>query len=119
MCPVCTSPSALAYNNIWAASCNAGHQFDRCKLSLLPIVDLTWQKTCADCGLQFFDEYKHPGMKIGSTTNRDHVIHSDTLDSTGSEVEPSSTGETRWTYFANHLFVEFDRCPYCEGNFTG
>ena len=104
-CPVCPSPTTLAYKSLWVAICKAGHQFDRCKLTLLPILDLTWQKTCEDCGSHFINEYKHPEMTTMSASDRDHVI--------GNEIR------TRTTYFANQLFVEFDRCPYCKGNFTG
>ena len=108
-CPVCVPKTMLAYKSIWVATCRAGHLFDRCKLTLLPITDPSWRKTCSDCKLDFIDEYKHPGLKVRSTVNQCDFIENDSANS--NDVERF--------YFINHIFREFDRCPYCNGHYTG
>ena len=117
-CPVCNSSTALAYKSLWVAACPSGHTFDRCKLTLLPIMDPSRRKTCSDCMLEFIDEYKHPEMKVRTTTDQDKLINKDAANS-NSVVVRSSTGEIEWLNLANHVFDEFDRCPYCQGYFTG
>ena len=117
-CPVCISTTALAYKSLWVATCRAGHNFDRCKLTLLPITDIKWRKTCSDCKLEFIDEYKHPEMKIRSTVNQDKLISKGTANGNDVEIR-SSAGDAGWLHLANHVFDKFDRCPYCEGYFTG
>ena len=116
-CPVCSPTTALAYKSLWRATCRAGHTFDRCKLTLLPIIDPSRRKTCSDCKLEFIDEYKHPEMKVRSTSDQDKLISRDTANA-NVETRPS-TRSFAWLYFANRVFDTFNRCPYCDGYFTG
>lgn len=117
-CPACNAMAPLAYCGVGAATCRAGHVFNRCKLTLLPLTDPYLQKTCLDCGLEFIDEHKHPEMNVRSTSDPEKLLTRNIVNGDNTSAT-SSTGDLQYLYFANALFDKFDRCPFCGGYFTG
>lgn len=117
-CPACNTMTPLAYSGVGVARCRAGHVFNRCKLTLLPLIDPYWQKTCLDCELEFVDEHKHPEMSIRSTTDPKKLLAHDLVDNDSIRVR-RSTGDVHYLYLANAVFDKFNHCPFCGGYFTG
>ena len=117
-CPACSATAPLAYNGVGTAICRAGHVFDRCKLTLLPLTDPHWQKTCLDCELEFISEHKYPEMNTRLTSDREKLINRDIVNDDKVGVR-SSTGNVQWLLLANAVFDKFDKCPYCGGYYTG
>lgn len=117
-CPACNAAAPLAYRGVEAAVCRAGHVFDRCKLTLLPLIDPYWSKTCLDCELEFIDEHKYPDMKPRSTSDPEKLLMGYFVN--GDEIRATLSEPDRdYLYLANAVIDKFDHCPYCGGYFTG
>ena len=87
-------------------------------MTLLPLTDPYWQKTCLDCGLEYVDEYKYPEMRIRLTSDPRKLLTRDITETDNIRLR-SPAGDVQYLHLANAIFDTFDRCPFCEGYFTG
>ena len=116
LCPACRFERPLFWGTGLLATCSHDHEYTRCSLTFLPLLNPRWSKICMDCGREFLNERNHPEMQSLSGEKR--------LSEKGLPFGFSSRlilgdKDAKSFYLATYLLSEFDKCPYCNGFFSG
>lgn len=90
-CTFCTAP--IPFENLWAAYCTNGHEFQRCGLSFLAIQAPGITKQCGICNTRFFsDEHvARDGVLVDELATEAVGVDGDGVeDTTMADVQPTN-----------------------------
>ncbi|KAF2007804.1 hypothetical protein P154DRAFT_4061 [Amniculicola lignicola CBS 123094] len=103
-CGFCDAP--IPFDDLWSATCTAGHGYFRCGITFLAIQDTDMSKNCGICGTAYLsDDY---------VTEPD--VEDEELDVRG---QAEGAERTRKATLARIVFQACDVCIYCGGKFVG
>lgn len=128
-CDFCSAP--IPFNDLSTATCNNGHEFPRCGLSLIAIQAPGISKYCGICETPFLNEESVAAQEMdgslrtledGSAGNEEHIrnSHDDNGRRGPSAVQENGRGRSSLpATLARVLFLACDACIYCGGKFMG
>lgn len=122
-CSICKVP--LNFESVRWSRCSNGHQFSRCGLTFLSILQAGSSKTCGICGVQYLNENAIPGMrqtvkapvKEGPPQETNGVAEANGDAAAEEKEKEQDTIEPRMS-LARLLFAACDKCLLCGGRFV-
>lgn len=116
-CQICHQ--SIPFESLQWARCGQGHQFNRCRLSLLAVQEPGTHKSCGICGLQYLNETALFHTVVDG--DREHLPEGEvtmSISANGTHSRGGSTTARSTTSLGALLFAACDVCIYCGGKFT-